>query len=418
MRLDSKGYRPSKKILIRSGMVLLGTIVLVIVVRVCEGELVEEVTQIERDGYGGSVRNEELNLQIEGEEEQEVVLEISPRLYSEEDLEDLFLEAMDELKTVMLGRNKSLDFITEDLNLVYTLENYPFQISWQFSDYDVIDINGRLKLERLIEKDPFCQGMSVSVNVSLHYEQFEGNETIDMKFYPRNEEQDSIQKKVLDSVFLSDESSREESYLNLPDMIEGKAVVWVKRKDSNVVVLMVVGGLTSVLLIGVERQKLMDLEKKKKEQMLFDYPEIVGQMIILMGAGMTAKKAWKKIVEDYQIQKKKSGSIRWAYEEMEFTFMEMKNGIPELECYERFAKRCDLMPYVKLGALLAQNLKKGTKGLWIQLEMEAHQSMNERKNQIKRLGEEAGTKLLLPMLLMLIVVLLIVIVPAFLSIQI
>ena len=101
-----------------------------------------------------------------------------------------------------------------------------------------------------------------------------------------------------------------------------------------------------------------------------------------------------------------------------YTFNEMQNGIPELECYERFAKRCDLMPYIKLGALLAQNLKKGTKGLWLQLEMEAHQSMNDRKNQIKKLGEEAGTKLLLPMLIMLIVVLLIVIVPAFLSIQI
>ena len=40
----------------------------------------------------------------------------------------------------------------------------------------------------------------------------------------------------------------------------------------------------------------------------------------------------------------------------------------------------------------------------------------ERKNIAKRLGEEAGTKLLLPMFLMLAVVLVIVIGPAFLSI--
>ena len=46
------------------------------------------------------------------------------------------------------------------------------------------------------------------------------------------------------------------------------------------------------------------------------------------------------------------------------------------------------------------------------------QSLEERKNQVKKLGEEAGTKLLLPMLLMLVVVLMIVIVPAFVSIQI
>ena len=76
------------------------------------------------------------------------------------------------------------------------------------------------------------------------------------------------------------------------------------------------------------------------------------------------------------------------------------------------------MPYMKLGALLIQNLRKGTKGMWAMLEVEASQSLEERKNQVKKLGEEAGTKLLFPMLLMLVVVLMIVIVPAFVSIQI
>jgi len=46
------------------------------------------------------------------------------------------------------------------------------------------------------------------------------------------------------------------------------------------------------------------------------------------------------------------------------------------------------------------------------------QAFEERKAQAKRLGEEAGTKLLLPMFLMLAVVLVIVIVPAFLTLQI
>ncbi len=51
------------------------------------------------------------------------------------------------------------------------------------------------------------------------------------------------------------------------------------------------------------------------------------------------------------------------------------------------------------------------------LRMEAIQAFEERKARAKRLGEEAGTKLLAPMFLMLAVVLVIVIVPAFLSIQ-
>ena len=52
------------------------------------------------------------------------------------------------------------------------------------------------------------------------------------------------------------------------------------------------------------------------------------------------------------------------------------------------------------------------------LKLESIQAFEERKARAKRLGEEAGTKLLLPMFLMLAVVLIIVIVPAFLTMQI
>lgn len=74
--------------------------------------------------------------------------------------------------------------------------------------------------------------------------------------------------------------------------------------------------------------------------------------------------------------------------------------------------------YLGVGALLSQNLRKGTKGLSELLKLESIQAFEERKARAKRLGEEAGTKLLLPMFLMLVVVLIIVIVPAFLTMQI
>lgn len=90
----------------------------------------------------------------------------------------------------------------------------------------------------------------------------------------------------------------------------------------------------------------------------------------------------------------------------------------ESESYENFGRRCDVQVYIRLGALLSQNLRKGTKGLTELLKLESIQAFEERKAQAKRLGEEAGTKLLLPMFLMLAVVLVIVIVPAFLTLQI
>ena len=65
-----------------------------------------------------------------------------------------------------------------------------------------------------------------------------------------------------------------------------------------------------------------------------------------------------------------------------------------------------------------QNLKRGNSTLLERLREEADKSAAERLQQSKKLGEEAGTKLLLPMFLMLAIVLVIVIVPAFLSVQI
>ena len=67
--------------------------------------------------------------------------------------------------------------------------------------------------------------------------------------------------------------------------------------------------------------------------------------------------------------------------------------------------------------MLSQNLRKGTKGLTELLGREAEDAFEERKNLAKKIGEEAGTKLMIPMFLMLIIVFAMVIVPAFFSIQ-
>ena len=68
---------------------------------------------------------------------------------------------------------------------------------------------------------------------------------------------------------------------------------------------------------------------------------------------------------------------------------------------------------MKLAALLNQNLKRGTGTLFLRLEEEALQSSQERIQNGKKLGEEAGTKLLIPMVLMLGVVMLMIMIPAF-----
>jgi hypothetical protein len=102
---------------------------------------------------------------------------------------------------------------------------------------------------------------------------------------------------------------------------------------------------------------------------------------------------------------------------MLITVRELKLGMPEKAAYEQFGRRVGLIPYIKFSALLSQNLIKGTRGFTDLLIIEAAEAFEDRKEATKRLGEEAGTKLLIPMMVLLILVFLVIMVPAFMSFQ-
>ena len=118
-----------------------------------------------------------------------------------------------------------------------------------------------------------------------------------------------------------------------------------------------------------------------------------------------------------QISAKACGRKK-AYEEMVNVMYKISGGASEGECYEEYGIRCNLSEYRKFGMMLSQNLRKGTRGLTELLEREAEDAFEQRKNLAKKAGEEAGTKLMIPLFLMLIIVFAIVIVPAFFSIRI
>lgn len=376
-----------------------------------------ETVQIRRNGYGEGQKEESLSMQVEGEKKQDIEIQVSPKVYSEKQLEKEFQKARKTLAERIIGKNKDLAHVKTDLNLVTELENFPFSVSWELSRYDVMDSLGRLDTEKIREEDPENQGIEMSITGVLHYEDKGYPCEMDLVIFAGEAKKMSTKEQVLELIKSLDSTSRQKEYLTLPTSVDGRKISWTKEQDSRAIPILMLGMVVSILLVGREMQKESSRKKTRKEQMMLDYPEIITEFTMLTGAGMTAKNVWKKIAEDYGITRKKTGRKREAYEEIWRTWQEMKSGVPEMECYERFARRCDLIPYMKMGALLSQNLKKGAKGISEMLRMEAMQALEDRKSRARQLGEEAGTKLLIPMLLMLIIVITIVVVPAFLSIQ-
>ena len=374
--------------------------------------------RIERETYGGTQIEKQLQMQIDGEEKEKIEIQVSPRMYGSEEVQSLFRQAMERLDKEILGENESADHVVKSLNLVQELEGYPFRITWEIGRYDVMDMKGNINKEAVMKEDPEGEGILVKLTGILRYGSEEAAYSTEVLIFADADEKESIRNQVLAVVKTAEEATREEKSFMLPEVVNGKKIRWRYWNESKVIPVLMLGIAACVLLVAQEKQRKEQLQKERSEQMLLDYPEIISQFTMLMGAGMTAKNVWKKITADYRRQKEKSGRVRYAYEEMLITSQEMLSGIPEAECYERFARRCELIPYMKMGVLLSQNLRKGVKGTADMLQMEAIQAMEDRKSRARRMGEEAGVKLLFPMLLMLVIVLLIVIVPAFFSIDI
>ena len=224
----------------------------------------------------------------------------------------------------------------------------------------------------------------------------------------------TIQKEI-------EKKEKEEKYeriFRLPEEIGGKKIIWSEKFSTYSYFFM---GITVLVCILISINKDKSLEKKleeRKNQMLLDYPEVITKFSLLLGAGMTLRMVWKKIVGDYEKRENRKGEKRYVYEEMKLTYYEMQSGVPEIEAYKRFGKRCGIPRYLKFTSLLTQNIKKGTDGMLGVLEMEAKDAFEDRKDMARKLGEEASTKLLLPMGMMLGVVLMLIVIPAFLSFQI
>jgi tight adherence protein C len=156
--------------------------------------------------------------------------------------------------------------------------------------------------------------------------------------------------------------------------------------------------------------ELKEKIKKRRLAIQMDFPDFLNKLILLIDAGMTVTRAWEKAVED----NKKGGVL---YSELETVLAEIKSGKSEYQAYEDFSKRCRTPEVTRFMSALIQNLRKGNADIVSVLRLQSNECWMMRKNAAKRLGEEASTKLIFPMMLILIAILIIVATPALLAMQ-
>ena len=197
--------------------------------------------------------------------------------------------------------------------------------------------------------------------------------------------------------------------MKLPGKIGEKQLKWKESKDSLIPIIFMLVILTAVCMALLEEEKVQKAVREKRIGLMMDYASFLYKLTSLLRAGLTIRGAFEKIADTKQVRK------HYVDEEVRRCCNEMKSGIAEAQAYENFGRRCQISEYIKIGTILAQNLRKGSDGLADLLEGEALRGMEERQKLARKLGEQAGTRLLFPMMLMLGVVVVILMAPAFLT---
>lgn len=373
------------------------------------GGFLKEDGYIERNAYGEGDIELTLSAQIEGKEAEEILYTVEEQKMTEEEIGVLYKQASGLLPSVILGENSSLDKVVKDLDLVSAIESYPFKITWESSSYSLVHTDGSVQNEELEAPE------IVTLTACFKYEETEFEEVFPVQVYPVElTEQELLVKSIEAALEEQNQASRENAEMMLPSKIGRENVTWKEVIQDGSGYLFLIICIAAVFVFISQNKEVEQNLTKRGRELLLDYPEVVNKLTLYMGAGMTIRNAFMKMGEDYKKQET-SNRKRYIYEEILLLCHELQSGISETEAYAHLGKRCSLQQYMKLSALLSQNIRKGSNNLLMLMRQEAADAFEERKNTAKKLGEEAGTKLLIPMMMMLCIVMVIIMIPAYFS---
>ncbi|MCI8355316.1 MAG: hypothetical protein HFI47_09575 [Lachnospiraceae bacterium] len=334
--------------------------------------------------------------------------EVEERAFSQRELENLKDRLCLELPGLVAGKNENLGAVREDLSLAARFEGYPFAVAWRSSDYEKIRTDGKVMNQGL----PGA-GEEVILTAVLSYGESRWEKEIKAVVVPegldREQEFHGAIERLLEE---SDMGSKTSQVISLPQEVHGEAISWREKKQDYSLLPALAGMIGAVLTANGMKRDLRQKNRNRREEIERLYPEFVSKLQLYMGAGLTVKNAFLRMGKDYQREKKRKGKRLFLYEEVLICDYQLLNGVAEDDAYREWGKRCGELRCRKLGFLLAAQLRQGNDRMLALLSEEADLALLERRRSARRKGEEAGTKLLFPMLIMLIVVMFLILLPA------
>lgn len=361
--------------------------------------------EIVRNEWGVGDKNINLIATLDDHKnEYELILE--ERDFTKEELLHLADELRDKLSIQILNGNNSLVEVNGDLLLPSKVENYPFFIRWYSSDEDIIANTGKL----LCRQD--CKlSHKIKLIVKVNYEDFQSDFEYEIKVVPKMlSDYEEYYLRIQDLIMDEFRNTKESHVIYLPKMLDGKRIIWKEKANLNSLGILL-GSIALSILVGFaaeydEKSKI----KKSKEALASLYPSFVERLKLYMISGMSVRKAFFEIEKDLrQLDIKSYEQIIVELSKANNCF---NNGVREESVYEMFGSNCG-GEFKKLSFLLIVNLKQGNDRMLALMDEEVTRAYGIRKDMVKQKTDEAGVKLLFPMMLMLVVVMILIMIPAY-----
>lgn len=367
----------------------------------------EKEEGILRPSPGASPLSVVISLNAEGEQG-EIPLSVGALEYEDSEIEKLHAMAIEWLIKTVPGENESLDKVTQNLEFPTVLPLTGEKIIWSTEVPRLVTTNGEVRNKELTTMTPV--EITAKIYYGSEYRVFSHVVTVYPAVYS---EEEALLLAVQSELTALEERTRKQERFQLPDEILGYPVSLKKTDTFSPSAFLFLLSLIVPLMLYFNYFETLDKRcRERKRQAEECYTEFVTKLTLLLAAGVSLRQAFIRLAAEYE---KNYGAEHVLAKELKVTRQELENGGSESRVYEEFGRRIGSLAYRRMASLVTQSVFKGVQGMKHLLLQEANEVMAQERANIRQRGEQAGTKLLFPMMGLLLLVFAILLVPAFQS---
>jgi hypothetical protein len=296
--------------------------------------------------------------------------------------------------------------ITEDLTLVTSDESGTLSLRWNSSRPDVVGATGRVYgVLRDGGSEDYAEssmGVDVTLELTISDGVHEKEVSIPIRVIPETEAMDE-ERRLKYSLEEYERLDRTEKSVQIPEEMDGYRLR-VNRESSvkKQIILFSILTITAGAYIYHKLNELKERKGKRQDALRRQFYSFVSRLSLLIGAGINVREAMRLA----------SGGAEELAGEARFTLNQIDAGLSEEKAYLGMSGRIGIPEYTRLMTMISQNINHGNSRLLMLMDQEVKNAMNMKREHMRKKGETASEKLLIPTALLLVIVIGVIMIPA------